>query len=54
MAKIVPYLKSDPAYLPGLSRGDWDRATNHVLNLWLPTRQSYYLSDMQAAGLYQP
>jgi hypothetical protein len=54
MAKTIPYTKSDPAYQPGLTRGDWDRSTYHLLNTWLPARQNAYLPAMQNLGLYQP
>ena len=54
-ANPVPFTKSDPNYLPQTQQyGDWDRNTAYKVNTWLPERRAYYLSRMQAAGLYQP
>jgi len=54
MAKSVPYTKSDPAYLPGQTQGDWDRSTGYILNTWLPQRDSVFRNAFQNDGLYTP
>ncbi len=54
MAKTVPYTKSDPSYLPGQSRGDWDRSTRYILNTWLPQRDTAFRNAFQTAGFYTP
>jgi hypothetical protein len=54
MAKAVPYTKSDPAYLPGQTQGDWDRSTAYILNTWFPERDPVFRNAFQNAGLYTP
>jgi hypothetical protein len=53
-ARTTPFTKSDPTYLPDKPYGDWDRSTAYRINVWLPERRAYFLSRMQAVGLYQP
>lgn len=54
MAKSVPYTKSDPSYLPGQTKGDWDRSTTYILNTWLPQRDTSFRNAIQSAGFYTP
>ena len=50
----IPYTKTNPTLAPSAISGDWDSATRYIRKTWLPARQSYYLTQMQAIGLYTP
>ena len=54
MAKIVPYTKSDPSYLPGQTQRDWDHITGYILNTWLPQRDPVFRNAFQNDGFYTP
>jgi hypothetical protein len=45
------FRKSNPNYLPGQTKGDFDRNTGYLINTWIPQRRTNLISHLRLKGL---